>query len=63
MYITELLLVVFSARGGIYTGRIMPVLTAYFPVVMARRSSTQAGTGGTGLQLLGSSVADCQTLT
>ena len=64
--------VVFSAFGRIRTSFRMPVLTAYVPVLAqgilrlpywATGSSTQAGTGCTDFQLIGSSVANCQALT
>ena len=65
----------FSACGGIRTGNIMSVLTAYFPMLALdvfdkgwivsgltglTGSSTRSGTGCTDLQLIGSSVTDCQ---
>ncbi len=56
------LLVVFSACGGIRTGRRMPVLTAYFPVL----AWGILGKGGLFVRLYRftvSSVADCQALT
>ena len=79
-----LLLVVYSACCGIRTGRRLPLLTAYFPVLVygilgrgalfvalppkdgltgLTGSSTRARTSCTDLQLIGSSVADCQALT
>ena len=79
-----MLFFVFSAFGGMRTGRKVPILTAYFAVqalgILAKGglfvappledcltglngSSTRAGTGCTKLQLIDSSVADCQALT
>ncbi len=72
MYI---ILIVFSACGGIRAGSKLPVYGilgngGWFVAPQLEHclteltgSSTQAGTGGTELQLIGSSVADCQTLT
>ncbi len=73
-----MMLFVYSACGEIRTDSLLPVLTAYFPVLakgiivahcgqdgltLLTGSSTRAGTGCTDLQLVGSSVADCQALT
>ncbi len=68
----------FSACGGLRTGKSLPVLTAYFPVLaygilgkgglfvappLEDYFTGLTGTGCTELQLIGSSVADCQALT
>ncbi len=77
--VATLLLFVFSACGGMRTTSKLtyfPVVhygilgkgwivrgTTTIALLGQRGSSTQAGTGRTDLQVIGSSVADCQALT
>ena len=60
-----LILVAFSACGGIHTDINMQVLTAYFPVRGLRESFkwVECSCLCVNLQLVGSSGADCQALT